>query len=89
VVVINGIEFGKGVGSSKRLAKNNAAKKTLEILIPEIKGKLGSNEGEDEADMPDLTVCISRLDIALSVSLFSTSHLSSSSSTTSVSKTRA
>ena len=39
-VLINGIEYGSGVGSSKKFAKNNAARKTLEILIPEVADKL-------------------------------------------------
>ncbi len=50
-VVINGITYGKGINSSKKLAKNDAAKATLEILIPELKGKLkfgGDKAAEDE-----------------------------------------
>lgn len=37
---INGIEYGTGVGASKKTAKGEAAKKTLEILIPDIINKI-------------------------------------------------
>jgi hypothetical protein len=31
------VEYGKGFGSSKKVAKSEAARLTLEILIPEFK----------------------------------------------------
>ena len=34
---INSVEYGKGFGSSKKLAKSEAARLTLELLIPELK----------------------------------------------------
>ncbi|XP_067135138.1 microprocessor complex subunit DGCR8 [Centruroides vittatus] len=37
VVVINDMEYGTGYGSSKKQAKSEAAKATLEILIPQMK----------------------------------------------------
>merc|ERR1719376_178036 len=40
-VLIDGAEYGKGVGSSKKLAKSEAARQTLEILIPDFKDVLG------------------------------------------------
>ncbi|CAN7949639.1 unnamed protein product, partial [Ixodes hexagonus] len=36
-VVINSIEYGSGFGSSKKQAKSEAARATLEILIPQMK----------------------------------------------------
>ena len=36
-VVINNMEYGRGCANSKKQAKSEAAKKTLKILIPEIK----------------------------------------------------
>ncbi len=36
-IEINGVEYGKGLGSSKKIAKSEAARLTLEILIPEFK----------------------------------------------------
>lgn len=41
-VVVNGMEMGTGYGSSKKIAKSDAAKKTLEILIPDYDFKEGS-----------------------------------------------
>lgn len=35
-VVINGIQYGSGVAAGKRLAKNEAAKATLEIFVPSL-----------------------------------------------------
>ena len=39
-VLINGMQYGSGVGSSKKAAKAEAAKATLEVLIPEMKVKI-------------------------------------------------
>ena len=36
-IYINKIEYGRGTGSSKKIAKSEAAKRTLEMLIPDIK----------------------------------------------------
>ena len=55
IVRINTLEYGRGTGSSKKVAKAMAAQKTLEMLIPEIKDKLPSlNTGEAEGDAPDV-----------------------------------
>lgn len=47
-VVINGVEYGTGYASSKKAAKNEAAKATLGILIPELK------KVTDESHQPDI-----------------------------------
>ena len=47
VVCINEMEYGSGFGSSKKQAKANAARKTLEILIPQMRDKIsGDNSGD-------------------------------------------
>ncbi|XP_076644384.1 microprocessor complex subunit partner of drosha isoform X2 [Halictus rubicundus] len=47
VVCINDMEYGSGFGSSKKQAKANAARKTLEILIPQMKDKISGDSGGD------------------------------------------
>ncbi|KAL4083446.1 hypothetical protein QTP88_028762 [Uroleucon formosanum] len=42
-VVLNDVQYGVGLGNSKKQAKLNAAKATLDILIPDIKNKMDSN----------------------------------------------
>jgi len=55
-VKINKIEYGRGTGSSKKIAKSEAARRTLEMLIPEIKDKLPCmTGGEAEGEGPDLS----------------------------------
>lgn len=44
VVSIGNIQYGTGFGSSKKQAKHDAAKSTLEILIPEMKEKIDQDE---------------------------------------------
>ena len=56
VVEINGIEYGRGVGSSKKEAKSEAARLSLEILIPEFKNNLNSKNGVVIKDSADLSV---------------------------------
>ena len=56
VVVINGIEYGRGVGSSKKEAKSEAARLTLEILIPEFKNNLVAKNGYVTKESVDLSV---------------------------------
>lgn len=53
-VMINSTPYGKGLGSSKRTAKAAAAKATLEILIPQMKGQLNGNKTEPGSDF-DIT----------------------------------
>ncbi|XP_077291316.1 microprocessor complex subunit partner of drosha isoform X2 [Arctopsyche grandis] len=42
-VSINGIRYGVGYGTSKRLAKSAAAKASIEILIPEMREKINND----------------------------------------------
>lgn len=41
-VVLNDVQYGVGIGNSKKQAKLNAAQATLDILIPEMKSKIDS-----------------------------------------------
>lgn len=43
-VVLNDVQYGVGLGNSKKQAKLNAAQATLDILIPEMKNKLDSDQ---------------------------------------------
>ena len=47
VVCINDMEYGFGFGSSKKQAKANAARKTLEILIPQMRDKISGDTNAD------------------------------------------
>lgn len=52
------MQYGVGYGTSKKQAKLEAAKATLEILIPEMKDKLREDGHGRNKDEPDLSVCI-------------------------------
>ena len=74
-VLIDGVEYGKGVGSSKKFAKSEAARQTLEILIPEFKDTLGKElAGNSNAlnELPDVSVSFfeQRLKVVLTMSFF-------------------
>lgn len=60
-VSINNLKYGTGFGTSKKQAKSEAARITLEILIPEMRTKI-SNEisanGNRKDVCKDLSVCI-------------------------------
>ncbi|XP_050539800.1 microprocessor complex subunit DGCR8-like [Daktulosphaira vitifoliae] len=43
-VVLNDVQYGVGIGNSKKQAKLNAAQATLDILIPEMKSKIDSEQ---------------------------------------------
>lgn len=43
-VSINEMQYGVGYGTSKKQAKSDAAKATLEILIPEMRAKITADE---------------------------------------------
>lgn len=43
LVYISEVQYGSGFGSSKKQAKANAARKALEILIPQMKDKISGN----------------------------------------------
>ena len=47
VVCINNMEYGSGFGSSKKQAKAHAARKTLEILIPQMRDKISCDPTAD------------------------------------------
>jgi len=49
-VVINGMQYACGLGSSKKAAKSEAAKNTLEILIPQMKEQLNGTKKTDSID---------------------------------------
>jgi hypothetical protein len=55
-VIINSMQYGVGYGTSKKQAKSEAARATLEILIPEMREKIqedkrvgarGTSKGQD------------------------------------------
>eukprot|EP00096_Caligus_rogercresseyi_P005168 TRINITY_DN2014_c0_g1_i1.p1 TRINITY_DN2014_c0_g1~~TRINITY_DN2014_c0_g1_i1.p1 ORF type:complete len:582 (-),score=188.70 TRINITY_DN2014_c0_g1_i1:985-2484(-) len=60
-VIINAMEYGRGFGTSKKIAKSEAARITIGILIPEIKNSIPSKSQEGagaagaEGDAPDLS----------------------------------
>ena len=58
VVVINGIEHGRGMGGSKKEAKSEAARKTLELLIPDFKKLLEAKNGYVTKETVDLSVSL-------------------------------
>lgn len=39
-VILDGMQYGIGIGSSKKQAKLNAAKVSLEILLPSMKNQI-------------------------------------------------
>ncbi|XP_050422112.1 microprocessor complex subunit DGCR8-like [Adelges cooleyi] len=43
-VILNDVQYGVGIGNSKKQAKLNAAQATLDILIPEMKSKIDSEQ---------------------------------------------
>ncbi|XP_074601554.1 microprocessor complex subunit partner of drosha isoform X2 [Brevipalpus obovatus] len=53
-VIINDMEYGVGYGSSKKQAKSEAAKATLEILIPDIKEITQNESREEDSSAQDL-----------------------------------
>lgn len=55
------MEYGKGVGSSKKQAKSEAARLTLEILIPDFKATIEkdmSGNPNNLNDLPDVSVSL-------------------------------
>lgn len=60
-VSINDLKYGTGFGTSKKQAKSEAARETLEILIPEMRAKItaekkASNAGRGHESYKDLSV---------------------------------
>ncbi|XP_014483299.1 PREDICTED: microprocessor complex subunit DGCR8 [Dinoponera quadriceps] len=71
VVCINEMEYGSGFGSSKKQAKANAARKTLEILIPQMKDKIsGDNDGDNGSNNASRTMKASRRNSDADLSFF-------------------
>lgn len=48
-VSINGLKYGTGYGTSKKQAKSEAARETLEVLIPEMRDKISSDKGNSKS----------------------------------------
>ncbi|KAG8237952.1 hypothetical protein J437_LFUL016297, partial [Ladona fulva] len=46
-VIINGMQYGMGYGTSKKQAKSEAARATLEILIPEMRDKIREDAAQN------------------------------------------
>lgn len=42
-VILDGMQYGVGIGSSKKQAKLDAARATLEILLPSVKNHIQNN----------------------------------------------
>lgn len=42
-VILDGIQYGMGIGSSKKQAKLDSARATLEILLPSVKNQIPVN----------------------------------------------
>ncbi|XP_053661462.1 microprocessor complex subunit DGCR8 [Anopheles marshallii] len=65
-VTINDLKYGMGYGTSKKQAKSEAARETLEILIPDMKDKItskdsksstnGSGSQQQSSDLRELSV---------------------------------
>ncbi|XP_050089644.1 microprocessor complex subunit DGCR8 [Anopheles aquasalis] len=66
-VTINELKYGTGYGTSKKQAKSEAARETLEILIPDMKDKItskeakstsnvGTSQGQQTSDLRELSV---------------------------------
>ncbi|XP_032686008.1 microprocessor complex subunit DGCR8 [Odontomachus brunneus] len=71
VVCINDMEYGSGFGSSKKQAKANAARKTLEILIPQMRDKIsGDNDGDTGSNNASRTIKASRRNSDADLSFF-------------------
>ncbi|XP_011304716.1 microprocessor complex subunit DGCR8 [Fopius arisanus] len=60
VVCINDMEYGSGFGSSKKQAKTDAARKTLEILIPQMRDKISGETSNDNTTNSGRTTKASR-----------------------------
>ncbi|KAH8356121.1 hypothetical protein KR200_012198, partial [Drosophila serrata] len=59
-VSVNNLKYGTGYGTSKKQAKSEAARETLEILIPDVKDKITGNKdqksGSAKKTQSDLSV---------------------------------
>ncbi|KAH8306368.1 hypothetical protein KR018_009303 [Drosophila ironensis] len=48
-VLVNNLKYGVGYGTSKKQAKSEAARETLEILIPDVKDKITGNNKDQKS----------------------------------------
>ncbi|KAH8357439.1 hypothetical protein KR084_006780 [Drosophila pseudotakahashii] len=48
-VSVNNLKYGTGYGTSKKQAKSDAARETLEILIPDVKDKITGNNKDQKS----------------------------------------
>lgn len=63
-VSINDMQYGVGYGTSKKQAKSDAAKATLEILIPEMRSKITADSksgGANASKSQDQDLSVSKL----------------------------
>ncbi|XP_003424309.3 microprocessor complex subunit DGCR8 [Nasonia vitripennis] len=71
VVCINDMEYGSGFGSSKKQAKANAARKTLEILIPQMRDKIsGDTTTDNNSTSSSQTIKASKVNSDADLSFF-------------------
>lgn len=68
VVCINNVQYGSGFGSSKKQAKADAAKKTLETLIPQMRDKI-SEEADAENNSINSSQCVKASKVNLDADL--------------------
>lgn len=54
-VSVNNLKYGTGYGTSKKQAKSEAARETLEILIPDVKDKITGNNKDQKTGGPKKT----------------------------------
>ena len=55
-VILKGVEYGSGTGSSKKTAKLQAAKATMKVLIPHLYEKV-REDGEEEEEVVRACLC--------------------------------
>ncbi|XP_062122954.1 microprocessor complex subunit DGCR8 [Drosophila sulfurigaster albostrigata] len=54
-VSVNNLKYGTGYGTSKKQAKSEAARETLEILIPDVKDKITGNNKDQKSGIAKKT----------------------------------
>lgn len=64
------MEYGSGFGSSKKQAKANAARKTLEILIPQMRDKISGESATEGVANSGRTIKASRSNADADLSFF-------------------
>ena len=56
------MQYGQGFGTSKKQAKSEAAKATLEILIPEMRDKIEADKNKAKPSNKEPDLCVSHQD---------------------------